>query len=115
MEYQALHFLHVLGVLLLVAYTFYAFAGPAQETKKKVMMITGIANLLIVATGLRMWQSIYGFAPMLWIFVKMACWLGFAAFAGIAYRRREKVGTFATISVVLLAVAVGMVYFQPGK
>ncbi len=115
MEYQALHFLHVFSVLLLAAYTFYAFAGPAQETKKKVMIITGIANLLILVTGIRMWQSIYGFAPLVWIIVKLVCWLGFAGFAGMAYRRREKAGTFATISVVLLAVAVAMVYFQPGK
>jgi uncharacterized membrane protein SirB2 len=115
MEYQALHFLHVLGALLLAAYTFYAFAGPAQETKKKVMIITGVANLLILLTGIRMWQSIYGFMPMLWVIVKIVCWLGFAGFAGMAYRRREKAGMFSTISVVLLTVIVAMVYFQPGK
>lgn len=115
MEYQALHFLHILGGLLLVAYTFYAFAGPAQDTKKKVMIITGIANLLILLSGIRMWQSIWGFQPMLWVIVKIVCWLGLAGFAGVAYRRREKAGTFATISVLLLVVIVAMAYFQPGK
>jgi uncharacterized membrane protein SirB2 len=115
MEYQALHFLHILGGLLLVAYTFYAFAGPAAETKKRVMIITGVANLLILLTGVRMWQSLHGFAPLTWVIVKIVCWLGLAAFAGLAYRRREKAGVFATVSVLLLTVIVAMAYFQPGK
>ncbi len=115
MEQQALHFLHILGGLLLVGYTFFAFAGPAESTKKKVMIITGIANLLILLTGVRMWQSLYGFAPMAWIIVKIVCWLGLAAFAGLAYRRREKTGTYATISVLLLTVIAAMAYFQPGR
>ena len=115
MEIQALHFLHVFSALLLVGYTFFAFAGPAQETKKKVMIITGIANLMILITGVRMWQSMYGFAPLAWVIVKIVCWLGLAAFAGIAYRRREKVGVFSTIATLLLAVIIAMVYFQPGK
>ena len=90
-------------------------AGPAEATKKKVMIITGIANLLILLTGVRMWQSLHGFAPMAWVIVKIVCWLGFAAFAGLAYRRREKVGTYSTVAVLLMTVIVAMAYFQPGK
>lgn len=115
MEYQTLHFLHVFSALLLVGYTFYAFAGPAMETRKKVLMITGIASLMILLTGVRMWQSIYAFKPLLWIFVKIVCWLGISAFAGIAYRRREKVGVFTAVTLTLVLLAVAMVYYQPGK
>jgi hypothetical protein len=115
MEYQTLHVLHVFSALILTGYTFYAFAGPAANTRRAVLIITGIASLLIALTGVRMWQSIYGFAPLLWVFVKIICWLGVSAFAGMAYRRREKVGLFTTIALVLLFIAVSMVYFQPGK
>src|SRR4051812_13399148 len=115
MELQSLHVLHVFSALVLTGYTFFAFAGPAPTTRKKVLVITGIASLMIALTGVRMWQAMYGFAPMLWIFVKMVCWLGVSSFAGVAYRRREKVGVFSALSLIFLLVAVTMVYFQPGK
>src|SRR4051794_30622150 len=115
MELQTLHVLHVFSALVLTGYTFFAFAGPAPTTRKKVLVITGIASLLIALTGVRMWQSVYGFAPLLWVIVKIVCWLGVSSFAGIAYRRREKVGVFTALSLVFLFVAVSMVYFQPGK
>lgn len=113
-ENQALHFLHVFGALLLVGYNFYAFAGPAAETRKKVMMVTGIASLLILLTGLRMWQALYGFGPFLWVIVKAVCWLALSGFAGVAYRRREKAGVFTGLTILFAALAVAMVYFQPG-
>ena len=115
MELQTLHVLHVFFALVLTGYTFFAFAGPAPTTRKKVLMITGIASLMMLITGVRMWQSMYAFAPLVWIIVKIACWLGVSAFAGLAYRRREKVGAFTALSLLFLFVAVSMVYFQPGK
>jgi len=115
MEYQGLHLVHVFFALVLTGYTFYAFARPDPSTRKKVMTLTGIASLLMLLTGIRMWQTIYQFAVLPWIIVKIFCWLGVSAFAGMAYRRREKVGLFASLSLLLLFVAVSMVYFQPGK
>lgn len=111
-EYSALHVLHVASVLVLFSFTFYAFAAPA-ETRKKVMIWTGIANLLILLTGIRMWQGIYGFQPLGWVIVKIAGWLALAAFAGLAYRRREKVGLWMWLSIIIAVIAVVMVYVQP--
>ncbi len=113
-ENQILHVLHVVGLLILTAYTFFAFAGPA-DTRKRVMMITGIATLLVLLTGIRMWQGIYAFRPLLWIIVKLVCWLGLSALAGVAYRRREKANLLMTIGLILIIVAVSMVYLQPGS
>ena len=45
-----------------------------------------------------------------WIFIKIACWLGLSALAGIAFRKPEKAGTFMLVGVVLVAVALATVY-----
>lgn len=111
-EYNVLHLLHVAGVLLLTGYTYYAFAAPA-DTRKRVMMITGIATLLVLLTGIRMWQSIYTFTFSGWIIVKILCWLGASALTGLAYRKREKAKGLMTLAGVLLVVAVAMVYLKP--
>lgn len=111
-EYNTLHWLHVAGMLLLTGYTFYAFAAPA-ETRKRVMMITGIATLVVLLTGVRMWQALYQFAPLGWVIVKGLCWLGFSALAGLAYRKRDKAGALMTVGALLLAIAVAMVYYKP--
>jgi hypothetical protein len=48
-----------------------------------------------------------------WIFVKMVCWLGLSALAGIGYRRRGAAGTLAVVAILLSFVAVLMVYTRP--
>lgn len=111
-ESIALHVLHVASVLILFAFTFYAFAAPA-ETRKKVMIWTGVANLLILLTGIRMWQGLYGFHPLGWVIVKIVGWLFLAALAGLAYRRREKAGLWSGLAIVVGLIAVIMVYAQP--
>ena len=65
-ELNALHIVHLSSVLVLLCYTFYAFAA-APETRKGVLAITGIAALVAIGTGLRMWQGLYSFAPLGWI------------------------------------------------
>ena len=47
-ELTVLHITHVSAVLVLIGYTFFAFAG-APETRKRVLMITGVALLGTVA------------------------------------------------------------------
>lgn len=111
-ELNALHIVHVASVLVLIAYTFYGFAA-APETKKYVMSIIGTAALLVLLTGLRMWQGLYGFAPLGWIMVKLVCWLGLAALSGLAYRRRERRALLMGIGLVLAVLAVAMVYAKP--
>ena len=111
-EFVFLHATHVAAALVLVGYTFYAFAAP-PETRKRVMMWTGGASLVMLLTGLRMWQGIYAFAPAGWLIVKVVCWLGLSALAGIAYRRREKAGLLAWLAIALMIVALAMVYAKP--
>ncbi len=111
-EYAILHILHVGGALVLMAFTFYAFAA-APETRKRTMVWTGGASLVVLLAGVRMWQAIYHFAPAGWIIVKILCWLGLSVLAGIAYRRRDKVRVLSWIALVLAIVAVAMVYTRP--
>ena len=110
-ELNALHIIHVSSALGLVGATFYAFAGP-PETRKKVLMWSGIATLLLLLTGIRMWQAMYGFHGG-WVVVKLFCWLGLSAIGGIAYRRRDQAGFFTILTLLLAVVAVVMVYTKP--
>jgi len=111
-ELNFLHLLHVTGVLTLIGFTFFAFAGSA-ETRKRVLMITGISSLLILVTGIRLWQGVFQFHAFGWVIIKLVCWLGLSAISGIAYRRREKVNLFMVITLVLAITALAMVYVKP--
>jgi len=111
-EFSILHFLHVSAALVLVGYTFYAFAAP-PETRMRTMIWTGSAALVMLLTGLRMWQTVYNFAPAGWLVVKFVCWLGLSALSGIAYRRRAQAGVLAWIALTLVVIAVLMVYLKP--
>jgi len=111
-ELNMLHLLHVFGVLVLVAYTFFAFAG-APETRKRVLMITGIASLVVLLTGIRLWQGLFSFSAMGWVIVKLVCWLGLSALTGMAYRKRERAGTLKLVVLVLAFVALVMAKYKP--
>lgn len=111
-ELNLLHVLHVASVIVLIAYTFYAFAAPPQ-TRKGVLITTGIASLIILFTGIRMWQGMFNFTMMGWIVVKLVCWLGISAFTGMAYRRRQQAALFMGITLVLAVIALVMVYWKP--
>ncbi|MFA6960175.1 MAG: DUF1516 family protein [Opitutaceae bacterium] len=105
------HIIHLVSLFVLFGYTFYAFAAPA-ETRKKVLMITGIASLLVLVSGFGLLHKLQLGFPA-WAIVKMVCWLGLSAFAGLGYRRRGATGIFAVVSIVLALVAVVMVYARP--
>jgi hypothetical protein len=111
-ELNSLHIVHVTSALGLIGATFYAFAG-APETRKKALMWGGIAALLILLTGLRLWQGLHFGLGGLWIYVKFICWLGLSTIGGIAYRRREKARLLAVIAILLAATAVAMAYVKP--
>ena len=111
-ELNLLHVLHVVAVLVLAAFTFFAFAG-APETRRRVLAIAGVASLLALLTGIRMWQGIFHFAAAGWIFVKLGCWLGLSALTGLAYRRRNQVNALMGLALVLVVLAVVMVYYRP--
>lgn len=110
-EYNSLHILHVLAAIVSIGTIFYACAG-AHETRKKTLMWSGIAGLLLLLTGIRMWQGLYGFAGG-WAIVKLVCWLGLSAFTGLAYRKREKASCWLILTIVLTVVALVMVYIRP--
>jgi hypothetical protein len=111
-ELNILHLFHVVGVLVLTCFTFFAFAGPA-ETRKRVLMITGIASLLVLVTGIRMWQGMFGFHAFGWIIVKIVCWFILSGLTGVAYRKREKINALMVIVLLLAVIAVSMVYLKP--
>jgi uncharacterized membrane protein SirB2 len=106
------HVLHVISLLVLTGYTFFAFAGPAPATKKKVMIITGIASLLMLVSGVGLMHKL-GYQWQGWVIVKIVIWLAISAFVGIAYRRPGARGVLSALTVLLLGVAVYLVYTKP--
>ncbi len=107
------HILHVFALLVLTAQTFAAFANPAPENRKQTLIITGLASLLMVASGFGLLSKLYANHLAPWVFVKIGCWLLFSALAGIAYRRPHLRGKLAVIGFAALLVALVMVYAKP--
>jgi hypothetical protein len=103
--------LHLSSIIVLLGYTFYAFAAPA-ETRKRVLMITGVASLLVIVSGFGMLGRLHlGFPG--WAIVKFVCLLGLASIAGFAYRKRAMADLFMMIAFLLAITAVAMVYVRP--
>ena len=107
------HLLHVFSLLVLTAQTYMAFANPDPESRKRTMMITGIASLLMLISGFAMLSL--NKIPFVtgWVIVKFFCWLGLTALAGMAYRRAHLRGALSLITLALMLTAVFMVYFRP--
>jgi hypothetical protein len=103
--------LHVVSILLLTGWTFYAFAAPA-ESRKRVMMITGILSLLALIAGFGLQAKLQIGWPG-WLIVKICCWLGLSALAGFGYRKRQAAGALMVVAAVLVLLAVTMVYTRP--
>ncbi len=101
--------IHLASLLALTGGAFYAFAG-APETRKKVMIITGIASLLMLVSGFGLLSKLHGNQFQTWVIVKMVAWLGLSALAGIGYRKRSQSCLFMGIIALLLLTALYMVY-----
>jgi len=111
MNLTTYHVLHLSSIIVLLGYTFYAFAAPA-ETRKRVLMITGIAALLVAVSGFGMLHRLnLGFPH--WAWVKFACWIGLSCMVSFAYRRRASADLFMMIAFALAITAVAMVYVRP--
>jgi hypothetical protein len=106
------HIIHLVSLFVLFGYTFYAFAAPA-ETRKKVLMITGIASVLVLVSGFGLVSKIYSNKFELWMVIKLGAWFGLSALTGFGYRRRGAVGVLSVIAVALVVLAVAMVYLKP--
>lgn len=110
MNPQYYYLLHVFALFILSAHTFMAFANPAPENRKRTMMITGIASLLVLVSGFGLLAKLHGNQFSGWVIVKLVCWLGLSALAGIVYRKPELRKTLALVALVLTLTALVMVY-----
>lgn len=107
--------IHVFAVILLAGLAFAAFANPAKTSKRKVLMASGICSLLALIAGFGLVAKLgIPFPFPAWILVKLFCWLGLSAMAGIAYRQPKKIPWLAGISIVLLLLAICLVYYRGG-
>jgi len=106
-------FLHLSGLFLLAGYTFYALVAPAEQ-RKRVMIITGVASLIVLASGFALLHSVYGGHFYLWVVVKLGCWLGLSAMAGLAFRKRAQMGLWNALALGFILVAIAMACFKPG-
>jgi len=105
--------LHVFSLLVLTVQTFLAFGNPDPANRKRTLMITGIAALLMLASGFAMLALNKIPFSSGWVIVKLFCWLGVSALSGIVYRRAHLRGMLSVIALVLLLTALTMVYFRP--
>ena len=105
--------LHLLSLIVLTAHTFMAFANPAPENRRRTMLVTGIAALLMFISGFGMLtvQKI-PFATG-WVIVKLVCLIGLSGLSGFAYRRAHLRNTLSLVALVLVVAALAMVYFRP--
>jgi hypothetical protein len=104
--------MHVTAAILLVGFTFQAFAAPNPERRGATLRNTGILSILVLVGGFGLSAKMgYGFP--VWMIIKLVCWLGLSAITGIAFRKPEKACTLAVISIVLVIVAVLAVYIKP--
>ena len=107
------HILHLFSLFVLTAHTFMAFANPLPENRKKTLMITGIAGLLVLVSGFGLQAKMLAGAFPGWLMVKLVCWLGLMALGGIVYRRPQLRSGLAFAALSLILVAVVMVYVRP--
>jgi hypothetical protein len=111
MSQTALLIIHLSAIFVLLGYTFYAFGAPF-ETKRRVMMITGTAMLVVLLTGGAMLGKMHMGFPV-WAIVKLVCLLGLAAMGSFAYRRRAQADVYMLVTLALAIIAVVMVLLRP--
>ena len=106
------YFIHILGVLVLTAFTFQAFAAPKPESRRTTMLVTGIASLVVLVAGFGLLAKLGSGFPG-WVILKLIAWLGMSALAGFAYRKPGSCKGLTLIALVLLVIAVYAAYFKP--
>ncbi len=104
---------HVLGILLLTGFTFAAFANPNPVHRRKILICAGTSSLVAMIAGFGLSGLLkIGFPAK--VLVKIACWLGLTALAGLAFRRPRLIPVWTALSILLLAAALSMVYIAGG-
>ena len=105
--------LHLFSLIVLTAHTFMAFANPQHENRKRTLIITGIAALILLVTGFGMLAIEKIPVSSGWVIVKIVCWLGLASLSGIVYRKTHLRGLLSLVSLALILIALVMVIFRP--
>lgn len=105
--------LHLLSLIVLTAHTYMAFANPIPENRKRTLIITGVAALLLFISGFGMLTVVKIPFATGWVIVKLVCWLGLSSLAGLAYRKAHLRGLFSTLGLGFIAIALTMVYTRP--
>lgn len=115
MSEQVYRIMHILSLLLLTGYAFAAFANPSPERRRTSAMITGVLSLLVLVGGFGLKAKL----PELrtewpgWLIVKIVCWLGVTALAGMVYRRPIMAKPFQYATIAMIALAVWLVFVRP--
>ena len=104
--------LHVLGAFVLVGFTFQAFIAPQPQFRRRLMMYTGIASLIMFVAGFGLEAKLSLGFP-LWVLIKIGCWLGLSILAGLAFRTPLLARMYSGVALLLIAVALYCVYFRP--
>ena len=104
------YLLHLFSLFVLTAHTFMAFANPDPANRKQTMIITGVATLLVLVSGMGLLAKIHGNQFHGWVIVKLVCWFLLSGLAGIVYRRPALRGKLAAAALGLILVALFMVY-----
>src|SRR4051812_28439742 len=94
--------LHIFALIVQTAHTFMAFANPIPENRMRTLMITGIASLVMLATGFGMLSIEKIPFTTGWVLVKFVCWLGLGSLAGVVYRKAHLRGLLSLISFSLI-------------
>lgn len=102
--------LHVFSLFVLTAHTFMAFANPAPENRKRALMVTGIASLLVLISGFGLLAKLHNNHFAGWVIVKLVCWLGLSMLAGMAFRRPHLRSQLSLTALVLILTSLVMVY-----
>jgi uncharacterized membrane protein SirB2 len=106
--------LHVFALIVLTAHTYMAFANPAPQNRRLTLIVTGGAALLMLISGFGLLSTEYHNQwPGQWLTVKVVCWLGLSALAGLAYRKAHLRGVLSFVGLVLILIALVMVYLKP--
>ena len=102
--------LHVFSLVVLTAHTYMALANPDPANRKRTLMITGIASLLMLFSGFGLLARLHPGQFPGWVVVKLVCWLGLTALGGLAYRKAQLRGLLSYLGLGFVLVAVWTVF-----
>ena len=114
MSYVFYKWLHLVALFVLMtvqgAFLLHALSGSKAEipgTKRKWMMVHGITLFLVFLAGFGLLARLGVHWPWpLWVWVKIAIWLFYGAFATLLLRCSQKVKLWAVLHLAALILAV---------